>query len=340
MNPARFVLSRSKLLEQYKKIAGVSDIVSYSAKTNPDVAMVLEKETSCWFSVHTSGTSDAIRDKKRVIFFAQAWSSSEIGALLRQGIDKFVVDNRNDLDAFLSCLKTERISLFLRMRMKEHTVSTGKHFVFGMGADEINALVPQLRKNKNINKLGIHFHRKTQNIGEWRLKDDIEKILYKKTLDNIDFFNIGGGIPIDYYNSEASRNYAYIFSQLCHLREWLNTQGIKMIAEPGRFLAGPAIKLETTIKNIYGNTIIVNCSVYNAAMDTFIANVRLKLENEGKGKPYTIKGITPDSMDILRYKVMLENPKPGDKIVFLNAGAYNFSTDFCGLKKLETIVAD
>ena len=53
-----------------------------------------------------------------------------------------------------------------------------------------------------------------------------------------------------------------------------------------------------------------------------------------KGQAYTIKGMTPDSMDILRYRVFLKKPKIGDKIVFLNAGAYTFSTDFCGLKKL------
>ena len=45
-------------------------------------------------------------------------------------------------------------------------------------------------------------------------------------------------------------------------------------------------------------------------------------------------------MDLFRYRVFLKDPKVGDKIVFLNAGAYNFATDFCGLKKLETVVVD
>jgi ornithine decarboxylase len=45
-------------------------------------------------------------------------------------------------------------------------------------------------------------------------------------------------------------------------------------------------------------------------------------------------------MDIFRYRVYLENPETGDKIVFLNAGAYTYSTDFCNLEKLETIIVD
>ena len=75
-------------------------------------------------------------------------------------------------------------------------------------------------------------------------------------------------------------------------------------------------------------------------MDTFLLNIRLLLENESdSGEFYTIKGVTPDSLDIFRYQVKLKNkPKVGDKLIFLDAGAYNFSTDFCNLKKLETEV--
>jgi len=49
-----------------------------------------------------------------------------------------------------------------------------------------------------------------------------------------------------------------------------------------------------------------------------------------------IKGKTPCSLDIFRYKVNLPEVKVGDKIIFLNAGAYNFSTNFCRLNELKT----
>ena len=114
-----------------------------------------------------------------------------------------------------------------------------------------------------------------------------------------------------------------------------------MIIEPGRFISGPAIKLEAEIENIYNNNIVINCSVYNSAMDTFVVPIRLLVENEKEsGEAYTIKGCTPDSTDVFRYRVYLDNPQVGDKIVFLNAGAYTYSTDFCELGKLETVVVD
>ena len=81
--------------------------------------------------------------------------------------------------------------------------------------------------------------------------------------------------------------------------------------------------------------------MYSCALDTVIANVKLIVEGElEKGKQYTLKGCTPCSMDILRYKVILENPQIGDRITFLNAGAYTYSTDFCHLDKIENIIVE
>jgi len=54
------------------------------------------------------------------------------------------------------------------------------------------------------------------------------------------------------------------------------------------------------------------------------------------GEAYLIKGNSPTRDDIFRYRVKLDNPKVGDTITFLNAGAYNYTTDFFSYKKLET----
>ena len=77
-------------------------------------------------------------------------------------------------------------------------------------------------------------------------------------------------------------------------------------------------------------------------MDTFVAHIRLKVkgELEEKGEAFTIKGCTPDSMDIFRYRVYLNRPNIGDKLVFINAGAYTYTTDFCNLPKLKVIIQD
>ncbi len=339
LSKARFVLSKKKLMNKYNEIKKLADIVSYSYKTNPVIGKVLEENTECMFSVHSIKNLTQ-KDMKRVWFFAQAWTYKEIKLLFEKGVINFVVDNENDLNTLLGYMKQQnkKINLLLRMRLKEHTVHTGKHFVFGFYSRKINQLLPKLRKNQNIEKLGIHFHRKTQNVSEWSLKQELTDSI--KHWDKIDLVNIGGGLPAEYKNfrSEIMKN---IFAKISELRKWLNDQNIKMIIEPGRYLAASPIKLETEITNIYENNIVINCSVYNSAMDTFVAHIRLLVEGElQEGTAYTIKGCTPDSMDIFRYRVFLEKPKVGDKLVFLNAGAYNFTTNFCNLPKLDTIIVD
>jgi len=336
---AKFVLNKKRLLEQYNIMKDLADEVSYSYKTNPFIGTILEKETPCMFSVHSKGLLKLIKDKSRVWFFAQAWDNEELYNLFNKKIDKFVVDNEMDLKTLMNYIEknNKQIDLMLRMRLKEKTVHTGKHYVFGMFSEQINKFIPELRKNKLIKNLGIQFHRKTQNISEWSLKEEVSSTLDEKTLSLIDMMDIGGGLPIDYKNSHVKEGVLpSIFNKIKDLKKLLEQKNIKMIIEPGRFIAGPCIKLETYIKNIYNNNIVVDCSVYNSAMDTFVAHVRMNVEGElEKGDAYTIKGSTPDSMDILRYRVFLKNPKLGDKITFLNAGAYTFSTDFCGLEKLN-----
>ncbi len=342
---AKFILHKSKIFEQYNLIKEKADLVSYSFKTNQEIGKILEG-TDCFFSIHTIESLEKIKDKKRVWFFAQAWDNKEIEKLLSLGVESFVIDNLKDLELLLRTIKEKdiKINLLLRMRLKEHTIHTGKHFVFGMYSNEINKLIPEVRKNKNIEKLGIHFHRKTQNVSEWNLKQELEDILDKKTLENIDYINMGGGLPSIYKNF-SSDTLIDIFDKIKETKEWLNKNNIKMIIEPGRFIAAPCIELETLIKNIYNDNIIVDASVYNSAMDTFIAHIRLLIKNELTAKEtgadaYTIKGCTPDSLDIFRYRVYLKNPKIGDKITFLNAGAYNFHTDFCNLPKIQTEIKD
>jgi len=335
----RFLLSRKKLLEQYSIASEMADIVAYSFKTNPEVGKELERLTDCMFAVHSQDYFELINDKSRAIFFTQGLDAEDIENLLKQGVRYYVVDNENDLKTLLASIRGYHINLFLRLKLKEHTIHTGKHFVYGMSSEQVNRLIPELRKNKSIDKLGIHFHRKTMNIGEWNLVEEINDSL-GNILEHLDFINIGGGLPVKYKNYPTD-NLPAIIKNIKSLRSFLNKKNIRMIIEPGRFLAAPCIKLEAYITNIYDNNIIINCSVYNAAMDTFAANTRLEVEGEkNEGESYTIKGCTPDSLDIFRYKVFLENPKIGDKITFLNAGAYNYATEFCNLKKIRTECID
>ena len=342
---AKFILSKKILINQIKKLEDLGLKISYSYKTNREAGNVLQKLSDCDFSIHSKEELNMIDDKKRIWFFVQAESENEIKEIVDKGIRSFVVDNEIDLKRVLNVIeKTKiKINLSLRMKFQEHRIGTGKYFVYGMPARKINDLIFNLREKSFINKLGVHIHRKSQNTSEWEIKSDLVDSLSKESLKKIDFINFGGGLPSK-YRSYTMKIMNYIFKKLKEVKIFLDNYDIETFIEPGRFIAAPAVKLETVILQIQNKNLIINTTLYNCALDTLIGNHKMlvqgELEDDEAGEYYLIKGNSPTRDDIFRYKVKLKTPKIGDKIIFLNAGAYNYTTDFFGYKKLPTEILE
>ncbi len=337
---ARFVFKKDIALERFNTLRELGLRVAYSIKTNPLIVPILENESDAEFTMHAMEPLDRVKDKSRIWYYAHAWDEEEILSLLGSGVLKFVVDNETDLELLESALNgpQHKVHVLLRAKLREHSVFTGRHYVFGMDANVVNRRICELKENPCIEKLGVHVHRKSQNVSEWSLKRELAGTLSEETWKTISIINIGGGLPAEYSNS-SNAMVRTIFDKIREFVEFANSNGIKVIVEPGRFIAAPAVVLETTIKRIESGTIIVDASVYNTAMDTLIVPLKLLVDGEleSGGKRYTIKGCTPCSMDIFRYAVNLREPKVGDTIRFLNAGAYNFKTEFCDLPRIETV---
>jgi ornithine decarboxylase len=338
----KFLISKSVMLEQYAKVQAVADIVSYSSKTNSDITPILEEETECLFSIHTANELKHVKDMSRVLFLAQGWSNGQVDDLVNKGVQRFVVDNESDLNILVSYLEKseKKIELMLRVKLKENTLRTERYFVFGMPSKMVSEKVRELVNNPKITSLGIHFHRKTQNMAEWNLQYELQQMFEEDVFEKVDVINIGGGLPSVYANTNKDVIKS-ITKKIVELKEFFNSKDVKLFVEPGRFIAAPAGKLKTKIIAMYEDNIIVDASVYNSDMDAILVPVKLLVEGEFlKGKSYVIKGSTPCSLDLFRYRVYLENPKVGDVITFLNAGAYNFASDFCDLEKIKTEITD
>ncbi|MBD3319361.1 decarboxylase [Candidatus Woesearchaeota archaeon] len=337
-----FLLSKKKLLDQFSQLESRRFSVSYSVKTNPVVAHVLEQYTDCSFSIHTVHELKHIKDLSRVWFLGHALTEEILDELFKRHVSRFVIDNETDLDVLLKYIEKHeaRISLLLRMKLKENTIFTGKYFVFGMDAAVTNRRAQELANHPLIDRLGIHFHRKTQNVGEWNLIQELDDSLDEKTLQSISLLNIGGGFPAKYKNISDNAISA-VFERVCQVQSWAAAHDITLMVEPGRYLAAPCIELHTHVQSVLDRDIVINASVYNCAMDTIIVPIKLLVKGEKDGgKQFTIKGCTPCSLDIFRYDVRIERPRVGDEIVLLNAGAYTYSTTFCDLEPVETKITD
>jgi len=346
MTESYFILSKKVVREQIEKLINLGLKVSYSYKTNREVGNVLQEICpEIDFSIHAREEIEMIQDKSKIWFFTQAESEEELKEILNKGIRNFVIDNEVDLKMILNVIKEIgiEINLSLRMKFREHRIGTGRYFVYGMPCSKVNELILKLRDNKFIDKLGIHIHRKSQNASEWEIKNELEDSLDKKILDRIDFLNFGGGLPVEYI-SYTSKILPYIFKKIKETSDWLKEKNIEVYIEPGRFVAAPSVRLVTEIIQVYDNKIVLNTTIYNCALDTVIGQHKMlvegELEKDEEGEFFLLKGNSPTRDDIFRYKVKLKKPKVGDKIIFLNAGAYNYTTDFFGYKKLKTKIVE
>ena len=344
MSKAKFILSKKKLVEQVKKLQDLGLKVSYSYKTNRVVGKVLQDLEECKdvdFSIHSFKEIEDIVDKKKIWFFTQAEGKQELIELLGIGIRNFVVDNEVDLERLLEVIEKEKvvINISLRMKFQEHRIGTGKYFVYGMPAKRINELIEMIKDNEFIDKLGIHLHRKSQNTSEWEIKEEIEDSLSAESLERINMINLGGGLP-SIYRSSSVNVFNYIFGKIKDCVDWLKDKDIGVIIEPGRFLSAPCVRLECEVIQQYEKNLVINTTIYNCALDNVLTGTKMLVQDElnedEEGEYYLIKGNSPTRDDIFRYKVKLSEKNVGDKIIFLNAGAYNYTTDFFGYNRLDT----
>ena len=336
---ARFILSRRVALRQYSIARSYCDALAYSYKTNPYVWEVL-RETDSLVGISSLASMERV-EGERTVYYLQGEREEEMSYLLDEGVRWFIVDNEPELKKVMKVVgeRGERINLFIRIKMREHTIYTGKHFVYGIDWRKASKLIEGLRGSHLIDQLGVHFHRKTQNVGEWSLREDVSEAL-ADSLKHLDWVNIGGGIPVRYANSKPEID--SVLREIEELKEFLNSRGIKLMMEPGRFIAAPSVALEAEVLNVYEGNVILDCSIFNAYMDTYLLNIRLPVLGESEGGfRYLLKGRSPDSLDIFRYSVYLDRElKPGDKIIFLNAGAYNFHTEFNDMPKIRVEIVD
>ena len=147
---AKFVFSKKAIIDNFSKLQELTDIVAYSVKSNPLITQILEEKTNSFFLIHHINELQYIKDTKRILFMLHSPEKEELDVLFEKGVDNYIVDNINDLNFLEKYLQSEnkQITLFLRMRLKEYTVQTGRYFVYGFFSRDINELIPKLKKTK------------------------------------------------------------------------------------------------------------------------------------------------------------------------------------------------
>ncbi|HOK80843.1 MAG TPA: type III PLP-dependent enzyme [bacterium] len=268
---------------------------------------------------------------------------------------KFAQKSRVLLMTFDSEYELTKIARFcpdagVIVRIKVPNVGSVVELSLKFGVEPADA-VPLLIKayKMGLKPVGVSFHVGSQcmEVSNFVEALEISSIIFHDALLKkipLEILDIGGGFPIIHSDSEHD-----IFPQMA---ERISTEidrlfdkNIKIIAEPGRFLVGPACILVTRVigKSIRNNKhwYYLDDGVYGCLSGIVYDHCKYQYRVFKKGPTQisTLAGPTCDSFDVISISEELPELEFGDIVYVENIGAYSLAsaTHFNSIPPAKTI---
>jgi len=351
-----FVIDCELLRRQYralsKALPGVD--LHYALKPLPDrtVVQVLAREGS-WFDLATNGEVDLVRDAgipaNRCVHTHPIKRGSDIRHALDCGVTTFVVDNAEEIAKFDACRARVRLLLRISFRNPETIIDLSRKF--GCDADAAVGLV-EYAAQRGIRMTGFSFHAGSQLVRPDKYVEAIDtcgRLISEARARGfaLEVLDIGGGFPIDYLESvPAIEGYcAPIRAALARLPE-----GMRVIAEPGRFICGPAaISLSTVMGRARREGrwwYYLDDGIYGTFSGQLYDKMRFPVEPlRGTDRPReacVISGPTCDSLDVVAEDLPMPVLEIGERLLARQIGAYTAAcaTDFNFFPRAKVIAVN
>ncbi|HON56695.1 MAG TPA: diaminopimelate decarboxylase, partial [bacterium] len=233
---------------------------------------------------------------------------------------------------------TARIAIRVNPDVDAHThskITTGKkENKFGISIDIVADLYKNIKKKmKNIEIYGVHCHIGSQITEISPFEKALDKVLnlideLEKCGISIKTLNLGGGLGIQYMPDKKPidiKKYGQMVSSK------LQNRKLKLILEPGRYIAGNSGVLLTKVIYVKETT-VKKFAITDAAMNDLIRPTLyeayhhiIPLKKSNKKEKYDIVGPVCESGDYFAKDRELPKVQSGDYLAILSAGAYGFS---------------
>jgi ornithine decarboxylase len=311
----------------------------YALKPLPDatVVQVLARE-GAWFDLATNGEVDLVRDAGidagRCIHTHPIKRDSDIRHALEFGITTFVIDNPDEIAKFEQY--RERVRLLVRVAFRSPEAIVDLSRKFGCDADAALDLAGRAA-TAGIRVSGFSFHVGSQVARPDMYVQAIETCAgliaesRRLGLGPIEVLDIGGGFPIDYLQPAPA------ISEFCApIRRALAMlpAGLRTIAEPGRFICGPAgVGLTTVIGRAHRDDrwwYYLDDGLYGTFSGQLYDHSRFPVEtvhpHDGPRLACVLAGPTCDSIDVVAEDLPMPELAIGALLVARQFGAYTIAT--------------
>jgi ornithine decarboxylase len=256
----------------------------------------------------------------------------DIRSTLARGVKVFVADNPDELRKFVPYADEAEVLLRVSFRSPGAVCDLSRKF----GCDPEN-LLALARKAHDLGLIvrGLSFHVGSQAADPSKHVEAIDAcakllaVARREKLGPCDTLDIGGGFPIDYSQR------APIIHEFCApIRTALAKlpKRVRVIAEPGRYIAGPAA---IGVASVMGRAereglwwYYLDDGLYGSYSGQLFDHARYPIETLKRGKRYpsVLAGPTCDSIDVISENILLPELEPGDLIVGRAMGAYTWAS--------------
>ena len=343
---------RSHYLDLQSALPGVD--LYYAIKSLPHPAILeLMDGVGAGFDLASSGEIELMRQvnvsARRTLHSHPIKRDGDIRDALRFGCTTFVVDNSDEILKFLPY--RHRVGLFIRIAFRSEAAVVDLSKKFGCAPGDVPVLL-DLAAKLGIHVKGLCFHVGSQCTDTSRQVDAINvcnailRRYHNAGSAPISILDIGGGFPVAYDGGQVDiEGYcAPIRKALANLPPY-----VRVIAEPGRFISGPAV---TGITAVIGKAVreglhwyYLDDGVYGSFSGQIYDHTRYPLEvfsDSQQRLPSVLAGPTCDSIDLIAEDIPLPELNIGDLIVGRMMGAYTAAsaTDFNLVKRAKLVVVD
>jgi ornithine decarboxylase len=327
----------------------------YALKPLPERAVVeVLHEEGAWFDLATTGevvlAGEAGVPASRCIHTHPIKRDQDIRAALDFGIRTFVADNPDELDKLVPY--ADRVELLLRISFRSPAAVVDLSRKFGCSPGKAAELI-DLAGALGLRVAGLSFH-----VGSQSRRPDAQlraiaacaallRDHLGRGLEGPLTLDIGGGFPIDYQEP------AQPIDEFCApIRRALADlpAGIRIIAEPGRFICGPAGTLLTTVMGRAQRDgrwwYYLDDGLYGSFSGQLYDHARYPVEplrpGVGPVEHSVLAGPTCDSIDVIAEDIELPLLRAGDILVGRQMGAYTTAsaTDFNFFPRARTVVVN
>ena len=324
---------------QYRKLAKALPGVDlhYALKPLPHPAVVRSiLALGGWLDLATTGEVQLAHklgaDPARCIHTHPIKRDIDIRNALAAGVKVFVADNPDEVRKFRRY--RDQAELLLRVSFRSPGVVSDLSRKFGCDPQDALELA-RLAAGLGVRLRGLSFHVGSQapdarmHVQAIGVCAELLVAMRREKLGPLDTLDIGGGFPIDYLSEVTT------IGRFCApIRKALTLLPARMriIAEPGRFIAGPSA---IAVSSVMGRAqragkwwYYLDDGVYGSYSGQVFDHGRYPLRalRTGRLQPSVLAGPTCDSIDVVAEDVPLPRLREGDLIVGAAMGAYTWAS--------------